>query len=294
MPFVKLDTGILESTLWIDRSARDVFITALLMAEPREITHPTPQLKVRNLEETGFLVEPGWYGFVAAAGVGIIRRSLVDTEEGYKALEVLGAPEPESRSQDFSGRRMVRVDGGYIILNYFKYRDRDYSNAERQSRWRERQKSKHNGVTVTRVTQAEAEAEADKNNLLSVPKTEPTGNLFPDLKPVQLSPKKDPRAEQKLLNDSFAAIWGLYPKKQGGKSHTRKKYESAVRATMNGDMRHQCELIYCRAKTQIEIWEDEGKEKQFIPLLSTWLNQRRFDEEPEPSIDEPKKVRVYR
>jgi hypothetical protein len=42
---------------------------------------------------------------------------------------------------------MIRVDGGYLILNYARYRDKDSTAAERQRRWREKQKS--NAVTVT-------------------------------------------------------------------------------------------------------------------------------------------------
>ncbi len=161
MAFVKLDTGILNSTLWDDRAGRDVFITALLMAEPIELTEPTPTLQVRAIEDGGFTIPPGWYGMVHAAGVGIIRQSLVDTTEGMDALDRLSAPESGSRSQDFDGRRLVRIDGGFIVLNYMKYRDRDYSAAIRSQRYRERKKEKASRVTITPVTQAEAEAEAD-------------------------------------------------------------------------------------------------------------------------------------
>ena len=49
MPFVKLDCGMLDSTLWFEREAREVFITALLMAEPIELTSDTPQIAVRAL-----------------------------------------------------------------------------------------------------------------------------------------------------------------------------------------------------------------------------------------------------
>ena len=142
MAFVKLDTGILDSTLWIERECREVFITALLLAEPYELRQPTEQYEVRRLEKTGFVIPPGWYGLVNAAGVGIVRRALVDPEPGMVALERLGSPDPESRSQDFEGRRLIRVDGGFIVLNFMKYRDRDYTGAERAKRYRERQKSK--------------------------------------------------------------------------------------------------------------------------------------------------------
>lgn len=140
MAFVKFDTAILHSSLWPQKTERDLFITALLMAEPYEILDPTPQLRVRELKETGWKVPPGWYGIIKGAGSGIIHQAMVDRDCGLAALEALGNPDLESRSQDFSGRRLVRIDGGYIVLNYMKYRERDYTAAERSKRWRERQK----------------------------------------------------------------------------------------------------------------------------------------------------------
>ena len=73
MAFVKLDCGLLDSSLWVDVPACRVFTTALLMAMPREFLQPMPQLAVRSLDPTGFVVPAGWFGFVAAAGVGITR-----------------------------------------------------------------------------------------------------------------------------------------------------------------------------------------------------------------------------
>src|SRR5436190_13597342 len=140
MSFVKLDAGILDSTLWVERECREVFITALLLAEPFETKLPMEQFEIRSLEKTGFVVPPGWYGLVRAAGVGILRRALVEQEAGLAALERLGSTDPGSRSSEFAGRRLVRVDGGFIVLNYMKYRDRDYTTAERSRRYRERQK----------------------------------------------------------------------------------------------------------------------------------------------------------
>jgi hypothetical protein len=170
MAFVKLDCGILNSTLWIDSDARTIFITALLMADPFEVAKPMPQIEVRTLENTGFEVPVGWYGFVCAAGVGIVRRAGLDPDNGLSALERLGSPEPESRTPLFEGRRLVRVDGGYLILNYDKYRQKDHTAAERQARFRAKKaEERRYGVTTTRnaviardVTHSEAEAEAEK------------------------------------------------------------------------------------------------------------------------------------
>src|SRR3990167_2571685 len=192
MPFVKLDCGILDSSLWLARPAREIFITALLMAEPYETDVPLPQLAGDNLEPTGWVVPPGWYGFIAASGPGIVSRAGLTVDDvSILALIDLGSPDPYSRSTKHDGRRLVRVAGGFITLNYDVFRTRDYSAAERQRRYRSEERgdalrivtpvtegvtltvtryadrnAKRNAVTkklrVTReVTQAEAEAEAE-------------------------------------------------------------------------------------------------------------------------------------
>lgn len=176
MAFVKLDTGILNSTLWFERDCREVFITALLMAHPIELREAAPQLHVDRLEPTGFSVPAGWYGFVPAAGPGIVRMAMCNMEAGTEALRRLGSPDPESRTPDHDGRRLVRVDGGYVVLNFIKYREKDATTRDRSARYRERQREiasrrdvepsqrddepsrRDSHAVVTRNHQAEAEA----------------------------------------------------------------------------------------------------------------------------------------
>src|SRR5438128_1564674 len=111
------------------------------MEEPKGLTSPGPQSQIYTLDETGSLVPPVRYGVVPARGSGIIDRAKVDREAGFRALDTLGKPEVESRSQEFQGRRLVRIDGGYLILNYMRYRDRDTSAAKRMRNFRDRQKT---------------------------------------------------------------------------------------------------------------------------------------------------------
>lgn len=162
MAFVKLDTKILNSTTWLDADACKVFITALLMAEPYEVREPIRSIQVRSTDEAEFVVPVGWYGFVPAAGPGIAYRAIVEQDRALDALERLASPDPGSRTPDHDGRRMVRVSGGYLILNYIAHRDRDHGAAERQARFRTRQKMKEsNARTVTPVTHADADADAE-------------------------------------------------------------------------------------------------------------------------------------
>lgn len=186
MPYVKLDCELLESSLWDWTPERHIFITALLMARPKTIAEPMAQLEVDNLKETGFVVPPGKYGFVNASGAMIIKKALAlshadilpdendEYDEPFKtamsALRCLGEPDTDSRSQSFDGRRLVRVDGGYIVLNYYRYRDKDHTATERKQRQRANESQAVTAVTSVKsqqVTQAEAEAKAEKKKAVA-------------------------------------------------------------------------------------------------------------------------------
>jgi hypothetical protein len=153
MSFAKIDCGILDSSIWFDRDARDIFITAILMAEPREYLEPVPEIAIGSLELTGWEAPPGWYGFVKAAAGGIIDRAKLDRASGTAALIKCTSPDLESRSLKFDGRRMIRVEGGFIVLNFKKYRDKDHTAAERQRRLRSESADRcHGNSSVTTVT----------------------------------------------------------------------------------------------------------------------------------------------
>ncbi len=170
MPFVKVDSELLESSLWPLRPARDLFLTMLMMAKPIDITEPMTTYKVGSNEEAEFSIPPGTnYGFVGSSGSGIARRAVVSEEEWEEALEELAGPDLESRNPRFDGRRIARVKGGFVVLNYGEYRDKDYS-TPRVQKFRERKREAEEAKAPeetplqnteehagTRETQAEAE-----------------------------------------------------------------------------------------------------------------------------------------
>jgi len=97
----------------------------------------------------------------------IARMNLKDAERSIKAL---CSPDKFSRSQEFNGRRLIEADGGWLIVNYSKYRaKRDPEERRRQNReakQRQRERDKENvGKLSAKVSQsqpksAQAEAEA--------------------------------------------------------------------------------------------------------------------------------------
>lgn len=202
MPFVKLDCGILNSSLWSQNDVRSVFLTALLMATPRHFDIPQKQIAVDSLKETGFVVPPGDYGFIEAAGQGILHLAHVSQSAGMKALRLLGEPEADSRSKDFQGRRLVRVDGGFIALNYSKYREKDYSAASRMKRYRAR---KRYGVTLRNVTQAEAEA--DNISLPTLSTNPPQAAPKPATKPNEERVQDDHEEPKETKTEEQTEAW---------------------------------------------------------------------------------------
>jgi hypothetical protein len=96
--FVKLYETILDSSIWGEgHGTRLVWITMLAMADEN--------------------------GVVIASAGGLARRANVSREELADALAVLSAPDPDSKSPEFEGRRIERVDGGWLVLNHRRYRD---------------------------------------------------------------------------------------------------------------------------------------------------------------------------
>ncbi len=143
MAFFMLDTGILRSSLW--RAAgpvAKVFITALINATPCEFKHPVDVFDLDG-KPTGWQVPPGWYGFVEGSWAALLDDAKPDTfDDGVEALRCLGAEDPRSSSPAFGGRRLVRVDGGLVVLRYdhFAGKDHSHSNAQRCRDYRQRKK----------------------------------------------------------------------------------------------------------------------------------------------------------
>jgi hypothetical protein len=90
---------ILTSTIWQeDDSTRLVWIAMLAMKDAN--------------------------GKVSASVPGLAHVARVSIEDTRKALKTLESPDPESRTKEHEGRRIEKIDGGWIILNHFKHRQK--------------------------------------------------------------------------------------------------------------------------------------------------------------------------
>ena len=116
----------------------------------------------------------GWVDIHPRAIAEEVGLSLAEVQ---KALLELEAPDPDSRSPEQEGRRILRMDEhrswGWIIVNHGKYRairneeDRREQNRLAQKRFRDKklEDSKHSKPRKPMSAQAEAEAEAEAEEI---------------------------------------------------------------------------------------------------------------------------------
>ncbi len=165
--FVKLFSTILDSSIWSEElHVRIVWITMLAMAD-------------RN-------------GRVDAAVSGVARRACVTRDQCVDAIERLEAPDFDSRTPDNDGRRVTKIDGGWQILNYAKYRKlgADAAERERKREWWSEHRSE-SASTASGREDALAAASALPLLLVSSEQGESEGEKGPAVLPKTWEPAED-------------------------------------------------------------------------------------------------------
>ena len=228
-------SSLITSTIWReDKDTKIVWVTMLAMA---------------NIAGQ---VEGTIPGLAAIANLTI--------PECETALKKLMSPDPYSRTKDKEGRRIEEIDGGWVLINHAKYRekintfDREY-HAIKQREYRKRLQEKEE-----KSTKKEKE-------------TTSTTTTTTDVKKILTL----------FNNDNFESFWKLYPRKEG-KGDCRKwwaknKPDALLLAKMLSAVENQ--------KTWKKWQEADG---QYIPMPMTWLNQGRWDDEGMPVVDKRKEV----
>ncbi len=142
--FTKLFNTIVTSTIWQeDDKTRIVWITMLAIADA--------------------------CGIVGASIPGLASVSNVSVNATRLAIKTLLAPDADSRTKDFDGRRIEEIDGGWRILNYLKYRRmlNEEERKEYKAKWIAEKRLQESTVDKRRqmskrVTHAEAEADREE------------------------------------------------------------------------------------------------------------------------------------
>jgi len=85
-------------------------------------------------------------GYVTGSIPGMAAIARMSLQEAEQSIKVLCSPDPYSRSKEYEGCRLIEADGGWLIVNYAKYRQkrdpekRREQNRKAQERFRSKQK----------------------------------------------------------------------------------------------------------------------------------------------------------
>lgn len=141
--YTKLFAKILNSSIWDeDDRTRIVWITLLAMTDEN--------------------------GDVISTLSSLARNSRVPKEAAEAALEKFLAPDPQSGTPDFEGRRIEAIEGGWHLLNHAKYRNmmsleerREYYR-RKKTEYRAKEKALRNGMSAREIIQENIQSERSK------------------------------------------------------------------------------------------------------------------------------------
>ena len=250
-PWVKVYRSLWDGTLGCQPEACFVFLFMLAHCDPDGIIEMTPK--------------------------AIAARSGFDIEAVKRAIQVLEQPDPESRTPNEDGRRIVPLDHhrswGWRIVNYKQYRD--MTDAERKAAERHRRRvetgtchAKSRDVThshaesrgVTNGHQAEEEADGMKH----------PSSLAPPQPPAPpLAERARARARRHGEHPDFAAFYDAYPRRIGRK-RAHESFKNALQRHVSLESRDLIQAAHRFAR------EDRGTEERYKPYPAKWLDDDRF------------------
>lgn len=211
---------------------------------------------------TNMLAHADSAGWVDIHPKAIAEEVGLTVEQVRAAIAELEAPDPESRSPEHEGRRIILLDEhrnwGWKIVNHGKYRSiRDEADRREQNRIAQEKFRNKNKVELPEV----------RNSKPRKPKSAHT----------EAEVEVNPPTPQ----GGFDRFWAAYPKKVG-KGAAEKAFS---KAPING---HLADVLSALDRQkQSEQWRRDGG--QFIPNPATWLNQRRW-EDGDPTPPQPPRL----
>lgn len=174
--------------------------------------------------------------------------------EGLDAIERLG---------------MIDRQGEVVIVTAWDKRQyaSDLS-TDRTRRWRMRRRADATDSGANVVTSPKR----SRNVLGNVPETDQNTDTDTEIPPL---PPQGGGARAHL-SESFETFWRAYPRKVSKQEASRAWFKLAPDAAL-------CSRIMAALERhrQSRQWIEDGG--RFIPHASTWLNQRRWEDEPEPA-----------
>lgn len=217
--FTKLDSGIVHSTIWVQ--PHDVLRVWIAM------------LALANMD-----------GYVRTAAPALAHTCMIAVDRMREILRILESPDEDSRSEAEGGRRLLKVQGGWWLVNHAAYREK-VSAEEKRAADRERiaaKRAESRDVSkdvatcrkvsqpVADVAQAEAEAEAEAIQIKSKEQVRSRGSRLPTDWVLPLDWKEEAFAERPDLNlEMVAKKFKDYWHGVAGKDATKRDWQATWR-----------------------------------------------------------------
>lgn len=211
--FTKLDSGIVHSTIWVQ--PHDVLRVWIAM------------LALANMA-----------GYVRTAAPALAHTCMIPVDRMREILRVLESPDEDSRSEAEGGRRLLKVQGGWWLVNHAAYRAKvsaeEKRAADRERIAAKRAESRDVSQPVADVAQAEAEAEAEAIQSKSKEQVRSRGSRLPTDWVLPADWKEEARAERPELDldmvaKKFKDYWLSVAGKEGIKLNWRGTWRNWVR-----------------------------------------------------------------
>ena len=231
--YTKLFNSIVASTIWSEPDeTRIVWITMLALAN------------------SGGIVE------ASVPGLAVLAR--VTPEKCRAAIATLEAPDPDSRSQEYEGRRIRKVDGGWLILNHTKYRSK--LNAEERREYKTIKQREYR----TKSVDSSVDNSVHKSTVWT--HTDTDTDTKADTGKVKISSAPQNGAGLKT-SDQFQIFWDAYPRKEA------KKNALKIWIKYGLDF-HLGEIL-----GGLEAWK-RARDPEYMPYAESWLNLESWKEIP--------------
>jgi hypothetical protein len=169
-PYTPVFRDFLTSSMWAtDPATRCVWIWFLLMADPE--------------------------GFVVGTVPGVAQQAGVTLEQAKLAIGLLENPDPYSSTPDFEGRRVIKVERGWHIVNFVAYRERAKLEAEKARKRTWAQKNRARQLPLPFPDVDAASTCVDSSETLDAPKPKPKPTLPSEGESSPLPPVGAPAGE---------------------------------------------------------------------------------------------------
>ena len=296
--YVKIFENILDSSVWEEPHATvRVWLAMLCMADEDGV--------IQAIDSA-----------IRKRAGGSKNKSKVTDKEWKEAINTLESPDLDSKDKDYGGRRIERIEGGWLVLNKRKYRDirtrKQMQDAERQRRHRAKlvnekrdlsQPSRPVTTTVSNTeakTVADSKAEKEKGNSTVDEASSSTALIVPtNAKPILASDIANSLMEfmQHDLNKSerlaaqCTALFSYYchktRKRAGSTQFTVDRFNRLKRHIQQRGLSF-CLYVCDGGVKHPHLNQDSGKNwelKSFFPLndadrLEKLIGITKFDDEP--------------